>query len=126
MKADDKCNNCYRDFADHNYVAGSIDQYTCPVKQQESVYGYFCGGDPRSFYPDYESCTPEEIANHKAACETAEQLATARDLPCPSGWERLADGTAIHVTRSPFGIGVSTFEEEAFFEPLETSDVDIS
>ncbi len=31
-------------------------------------YGFFLGGDPREFTPDEESCRPDEIAAHKAAC----------------------------------------------------------
>lgn len=35
----------------------------------EMGYGFFCGGDPRKFYPDCESCSEKEIENHKAACK---------------------------------------------------------
>jgi hypothetical protein len=114
FKADDKCCHCFRDFADHNYVPDSIDEYACPVNQQESCYGYFTGGDPRKFFPDAEDCTPEELANHKRACEEADRLEAARDLPCPSGWYG-----NVHITKAPFGIGVSTIEVETCFELLE-------
>jgi hypothetical protein len=117
-----KCANCGRDFADHNYVAGSIDEYTCPQPQQETVYGYFTGGDPRDFHPDFEDSTPEEIANWRAACIEANKLAVSRNLPCPSGWERLPDGSVAHVLRAPFGIGVSTISIESSFEPVDASD----
>jgi len=121
IKADCKCRWCYRDFADHNYVKDSIDKYECPFPQQESTYGYFCGGDPRDFHPDHECCTPEEIQRHKEACEDAERLESSRDLPCPSGWIRTPDGCA-HILRAPFGIGVSTIETLNYFEALETEE----
>jgi hypothetical protein len=35
----------------------------------ESVYGFYHGQDPRTFSPDGESCTPEELARHKEACD---------------------------------------------------------
>ena len=71
-------------------------------------YGFFCGGDPRDFVPDEESCSPEELAAHKKACEEADAEEKARKLSCPSGW--VAPG--IHVTRSPFGIGSYTYRDE--------------
>lgn len=71
-------------------------------------YGFFCGGDPRDFVPDEESCSPEELAAHKKACEEADTEEKARKLSCPSGW--VAPG--IHVTRSPFGIGSYTYRDE--------------
>lgn len=120
-----KCAHCYRDFADHDYVEGSIDQYRCPVPQQEQGYGYFCGGDPRLFFPDHEDSTPEEIANWKAACDKADELESARNLECPSGWVRLADGIVAHVTNAPFGIGMYTVEFESFFEPIDASDEEL-
>jgi hypothetical protein len=33
-----------------------------------AVYGYFCGGDPRLFTPDFEVCSAEELEAHKTAC----------------------------------------------------------
>ncbi len=120
-----KCANCYRDFADHNYVAGSIGEYACPVKSQEACYGYFTGGDPRLFHPDHEDSTPEEIANWKAACDKADELQSAANLPCPSGWERLPDGTVAHVLRAPFGIGMCFVEFETTFEPIDASDSEL-
>lgn len=71
-------------------------------------YGFFCGGDPRDFVPDEESCSPEELAAHKKACEEADAEEKARKLSCPSGW--VAPG--IHVTRAPFGIGSYTYRDE--------------
>lgn len=32
-------------------------------------YGFYRPKNPNNFWPDYESCAPWEIANHKLACE---------------------------------------------------------
>ena len=121
-----RCANCHREFADHDYVPDSIDGYRCPVKQQESGYGYFCGGDPRNFYPDSD-CSEQEIANWKQACEFAETKGLD-DLECPSGWIYDAAGKPVmHILRAPFGIGVYTYEYETFFEAMEADcDFDIA
>jgi len=37
--------------------------------KKQSGYGYYKPQNPNDFYPDYECCTKEEIAAHKAACE---------------------------------------------------------
>ena len=115
------CSNCYREFADHNYVADSIDKYKCPIPHQECFYGYFAGGDPRSFHPDYEDCTPEEIANHKRAGEAAEKHGRS-DLECPSFFFKDASGNVGHVLKAPFGIGVQTLEVETYFEEMDERD----
>lgn len=124
VNAYDRCYWCHREFADHNYVKDSIDQYECPVPYEESYYGYFVGGDPRDFHPDHESCTPEEIANHKSACEEANRLAAARGLPCPSGWMRVPGGGVAHVTRSPFGIGTGVMKSATCWEPEDRDDTE--
>lgn len=115
MKAIDRCYHCHREFADHNYVPDSIDKYRCPVPRVETTYGCFTGGDPRKFHPDAEDCTPEELANHKRACEEADALESGRNLECPSGWVQVAGVTA-HVLNAPFGIGCYEVEFETFFE----------
>lgn len=123
MKADAKCRWCHRDFADHDYIPNSIDQYKCPVNQQENCYGYFTGGDPRDFHPDYEDSTPEEIANWKRACEEANRIEASRNLPCPSGWIVDEKRKLIaHVLNAPFGIGVCTIEIETVFEAMEMEE----
>jgi len=35
------------------------------------LYGFFHLDDPRDFFPDYECCSPEELAAHKEACAKA-------------------------------------------------------
>lgn len=121
IKDTDRCANCYKEFADHNYVPDSIDQYKCPVPVTHSGYGFFSGGDPRNFFPDHESCSPEEIANHKRACEAAEKHGLT-DLECPSFFFKDDNGNVGHVLKAPFGIGSYTIEMESYFEPLEERD----
>lgn len=113
------CKNCWREFAEHNYVANSLDVYDCPHPKSEACYGFFCGGDPRKFHPDYEECSQDEIARWKAACKEADELESKRWLPCPSGWVRMADGTICHILRAPFGIGTYTVEYPSTFEAVE-------
>lgn len=36
-------------------------------------YGFARPANPNHFFPDYESCEPWEIANHKLACELYNQ-----------------------------------------------------
>ena len=122
--ADTKCANCYRDFADHDYVKNSIDKYKCPFPTQESTYGYYTGGDPRQFHPDGQDCTEQELRNHRKACELWNEAEAKGETPtpekCPSGWIYDDNGkTLAHVLRAPYGIGVQTYETETYFEPLE-------
>ena len=109
------CRHCGEAFEDH--WKDSEPAYMCK-EQMQTMYGYFCGGDPRDFHPDGEdSNSPEEIANHKAACELAEKEEAARKLKCPSGWIVTPEFTA-HVLCAPFGIGVTTFKP-TYYEPQE-------
>lgn len=116
-----RCENCGDEFANHYYVPSSITQYRCPRPHVESCYGFFTGGDPRAFSPDHESCSPEEIENHRKACDLADAL--ERDgkpvnWECPSGWEQWGDAV-VHVLRAPFGIGVTAIEVEQLFEAAD-------
>lgn len=105
------CANCGQDFFEH---LDTGDDYLCPYEHQpESCYGSFCGGDPRDFSPDPECTTPTEMENWRKACEAAE-VAANPNLPCPSGFERMSDGTVIHVLRCSFGLGVTTFPPSVY------------
>jgi hypothetical protein len=79
-------------------------------KQTERVsgYGYFLGGDPRDFFPDSESCTPEEIKAHAEAVHkwnlNEANGVTNEDLPCKSG-PMVINDTVVWATASDFGIG---------------------
>ncbi len=79
-------------------------------KEIEYGYGFFCGGDPTKFHPDEESCSEQELENHKLACklwrETLMMGKTPSQEECPSSWLYDKDGKAtIHVLRAPYGIG---------------------
>ena len=81
----------------------------------EVIYGFFHGGDPRNFYPDYECCSPKEISDHKAACELWDQAEARGEEPtpeaCQSGWHTDPEtGARYHVLKSPYGIGTYTIE----------------
>jgi len=69
------------------------------AEQVFSGYGFYRPENPHSFYPDHECCTPEEIANHKAACEAFDNGTYVRDHS--DGW--LSEG--LRVTMAPWGIG---------------------
>lgn len=90
VKAYDKCGNCGCEFAEHDYVKDSIDQYKCPHPHTEGGYGFFHGGDPRNFFPDGECCSPQEIENHKRACELWDEAEARGETPepeaCPAGF----------------------------------------
>jgi len=62
-------------------------------------YGYFPGGDPRTFSPDPEMNTPEEMAAWEKACAAYEQDETP-DQRDGCVWIR-----GVKITRCRFGIG---------------------
>ena len=37
--------------------------------QEDMGYGFYRPENPHDYFPDHESCRPEEIAAHKAACD---------------------------------------------------------
>jgi hypothetical protein len=76
------------------------------VKRVEYGYGFFCGGDPRRFRPDEDSCTPDEIASHKAACERWE----AGDTTALPG--SCIRGEGFILTLSGFGIGSYDYDAD--------------
>ena len=81
----------------------------------EYGYGFFCGGDPRSFHPEEDCCTEQEIANHRAACALWDEAEARGEKPtpeaCPSGWVYDAEGKPVmHVLRAPYGIGTYSYE----------------
>ncbi len=109
MQADTKCNNCGRDFADHEYVDSVIvkggEAWKCPEPHIETGYGAYKGGDPRLFSPDAECCSADELAAHRAACDK---------------WgDNEAVGRVSLVTDARFGIGVYQFHYDQFFEEVE-------
>lgn len=88
IEATDRCDNCGAEFADHNYVADSIDTYLCPYERQMNQgYGYGYSKDrPDCFSPDYESCSEAELANYKRALEHFEKCKqNGQAFVCPPG-----------------------------------------
>ncbi len=89
----------------------------------QSTYGYFCGGDPRDFSPDAEVCTPEEIANHKAACEAWEK--GDRTPPDAHRHDLVStDGTTTVMVSRPgaFGMGVYSSSDAEADDVLDQLD----
>lgn len=70
----------------------------------EYGYGFFPGGDPRDFTPDYELCAEQEVANWKADCEAWER---GEQTPCPPPCEHTHDeqGNEMIITAPRYGIG---------------------
>lgn len=103
--------------------------------QEDSIYGHYCGGDPRRFSPDVEECSPEEIAAHRAACEAWER---GERPNIPKACEPLRDdisftnekgeqetikaGTGLALY-APFGIGVQTYIDDQAVAALESAKV---
>ena len=96
----------------------------------EYGYGFFCGGDPRKFFPDGESCTEKEMANHAAACKLWDEAEARGETPtpeaCPSGWVYDEAGKPVmHILRAPYGIGTYEYEVEDD-EPESSSNAEVS
>jgi len=122
IKDTTKCRHCFKEFADHNYVKDSINQYKCPVPVTESCYGGFNGGNPNDFFPDPECCSEGEIKQHKEACELWNSTKAKGIEPtpedCPSGWL----GNGIHIFKCKYGLGVTSYEIESYFEEFHENE----
>lgn len=70
----------------------------------EYGYGFFPGGDPRDFTPDYEMCSAEEIEAWKRDCE-AWNKGEGTPAPPPGFWTEFKDGTQMHVLAPRYGMG---------------------
>ena len=69
-------------------------------------YGFYRTANPHDFSPDPESCTADEISNHKAACDLWDSGEYDRSKEKGSEWLRSDDGQLVaHVLRAPWGIG---------------------
>jgi len=77
-------------------------------------YGFFCGGDPRHFTPDEESCSPEEIAAWNEACamwdraDREKLTLKAEEGSCRSVYNDKGE-LSLHITMARYGIGVSRY-----------------
>lgn len=86
-------------------------------KKTEMGYGFFCGGDPRKFWPDQECCSEKELENHAAVCKLWIEAEARGETPtpeaCPSGWVYDESGNPLmHVLHAPYGIGTYKYEIE--------------
>jgi hypothetical protein len=79
-------------------------------------YGFFCGGDPRRFYPDPEASTEAERAQHKADCEAWDR----GEMPDVNGkaphFRTDDDGAVMHVV--PAGYGLGSYDDADFEDEL--------
>lgn len=92
------------------------------AKHEESMYGFFPGGDPRDFSPvGDDDSTETERANHRLACEAWDK-AQAMGLPPPKSEADCihigAPGLEVILTRAQYGLGVYTIE----WDCIEESD----
>jgi len=71
-----------------------------------SGYGFYRTKNPHDFSPDPESCTANEFANHKAACDLWDRGEYDSSKEKGSEWLRSEDGKLVaHILRAPWGIG---------------------
>ena len=76
---------------------------------KQAVYGFPCVSDPNDFSPDYECCSPVEIAAHKLACETFGTPAYQPNKGCTTDYDE--SGQLVrHVLRTSWGIGVNLID----------------
>jgi len=94
------------------------------LAEPQAVYGFFHGGDPRDFTPDPEASTEQERTAHQAACS-----AYASSTPLPGCCEITRDEqgkVAAIITRAPFGLGVSHYQDADALEALECARAALS
>lgn len=88
------------------------------ISKYHVQYGFFCGGDPRYFTPDEESCLPEEIQRWNEACamwdRADEEKLTLRAEEGSGKWFCDESGKPImHVLESRYGLGVMRYPCES-------------
>jgi hypothetical protein len=81
----------------------------------EPGYGFARPANPHDFHPDAESCSAEEIAAHKAACEAYDK----GEYTPERGSEWIG---ATHILRAPWGIGTYTMRDEQAVKVLAAID----
>lgn len=83
-------------------------------RQAEDVgYGFFPGGDPRTFSPDPEASTEEEREAHRNDCERAER----GERPVTKTGHELRGAALVHY--SGYGLGTYTMEDPAMQDVAE-------
>ncbi len=70
-------------------------------------YGFFPGGDPRQFNPDEEMDSPQELENHRLACEAWDK---GDQQVIQSGCMVMPDGSIRNI--SHFGLGTYWREDD--------------
>lgn len=84
---------------------------------EDTGYGVFPGGDPRTFTPDPEASTEEERAAHKADCERAER---GEPAVTKTACEHIQEGdVTIHIMRAGYGLGMYTMGDPAMSDIAE-------
>ena len=69
-------------------------------------YGYMRTDNPNDFCPDHDSCTDDEIAAHKAACDAYDKGEYDPSETAHSETQVDANGEVVrHILRAPWGIG---------------------
>lgn len=84
--------------------------------EPEMGYGFYRPANPHNFQPDHESCSPEEIAAHEAACN-----AYTRGEYTPEkgdGWVT----PDLHLLKAPWGIGTYQYTDPNIAEALALLD----
>jgi hypothetical protein len=104
------------DYALHEFPQSvNLKQAIEQGKHIDVVYGFFTGGDPRDFKPDFECCTADEITRWKEACQ---KWNDGEQLNCPGSHINITDDDGKLIgfcTKATFGIGVYLYvwdEEE--------------
>lgn len=94
--------------------------------REETVYGFFPGGDPRDFTPDPDCCTKEEIERWREAC-AAWNRGERPEILAGCSEEHDAEGRVVKRTlRAPFGVGVYTvqFDDDDYDAPeIDATDM---
>jgi hypothetical protein len=90
------------------------------ANSDEVGYGFYRPKNPNDFHPDAESCSAEEIAAHKAACEAYDKGEFMPDND--SGWI----SPTVHILTAPWGIGSYSYRSPDAQEILAKIDAALS
>jgi hypothetical protein len=71
----------------------------------EWAYGFFGGGDPRDFTPDYEMCSEDEIARWQADIALAEAGNTVVAPPAGKSVFDQGGNPVMHILAPKYGMG---------------------
>lgn len=116
------CINCDKELTNHLDTFGEVGKELClkcfleteaidgdaEISDIEWCYGFFPGGDPRDFSPDYEMCTVQEVDDWKKDCAEWE---AGSGQPCPPAGYWNADHT-MHILAPRYGMGVYKVRDE--------------